>query len=200
MLYAAVVQSPVFKGKLKAVDESKLAGMKGIRKVVKLDDAVAVVADNWWRAKTAADALDIELGRRRQRRGHEREHPRFPARRACAPATPASAASDGDVTRGLAQAAKRIEAEYEVPFLGHATLEPQNCTRSRHRRRPASEIWAPTQNGEATLAAAAQAAGVPPRNVVVHKMHARRRLRPARRARRTSSRWRCRSPSTWTSR
>ena len=74
---------------------------------------------------------------------------------------------EGDVAAGLAQAATRVEAEYAVPFLGHATLEPQNCT--AHVTRDKVEIWAPTQNGEATLAAAAQAAGVPARNVVVHK-------------------------------
>ncbi len=59
MLHAAVIQSPVFKGKLKAVDEAAIAGMRGVRKVVKLDDAVAVVADNWWRAKRAAEALAV---------------------------------------------------------------------------------------------------------------------------------------------
>src|SRR5262249_33793155 len=59
MLYASLVQCPVFKGSLKSVDESKINGMKGVHKVVKLPDAVAVVADSWWRAKKAADALQI---------------------------------------------------------------------------------------------------------------------------------------------
>src|SRR5262249_61353961 len=59
MLHAAVIQSPVFRGKLKAVDETAVAGMRGVRKVVKLDDAVAAVADNWWRAKRAVEALAV---------------------------------------------------------------------------------------------------------------------------------------------
>ena len=67
----------------------------------------------------------------------------------------------------LAKAAKRVEAEYAVPFLAHATMEPQNCT--AHVTADQVEIWVPTQNGEAALAAAAHAAGVPPRKVVVHK-------------------------------
>src|SRR5262249_47438035 len=74
---------------------------------------------------------------------------------------------NGDVVAALAQATKRVEAEYMVPFLAHATMEPQNCT--AHVTRDRAEIWVPTQNGEAALAAAAHAAGVAPQNVVVHK-------------------------------
>ena len=74
---------------------------------------------------------------------------------------------DGDVDAALAKAVKRIEAEYSVPFLSHATMEPQNCT--AHVTPDKVEVWAPTQNGEAALAAAAAAAGVAPDKVVVHK-------------------------------
>ena len=77
MLHAALAQCPVFKGTLKSVDESAIAGMKGVHKVVKLKDAVAVVADNWWQAKKALDALTIEWDDRRQRAGFERQHPRI---------------------------------------------------------------------------------------------------------------------------
>ena len=59
MLYAAIVHCPVFKGTPKSVDESSIAGMKGVRKIVRMDDAVAVIADSWWRAKRAADALKV---------------------------------------------------------------------------------------------------------------------------------------------
>src|SRR4030095_7742678 len=76
--------------------------------------------------------------------------------------------SDGDVGRALAQAAKRIEADYEVPFLAHATMEPQNCT--AHVTADMAEIWAPTQDGETALVIAADAAGLPASKVVVHKM------------------------------
>jgi isoquinoline 1-oxidoreductase subunit beta len=171
MLYAAVIQAPVFRGKLKTVDDSKIRGMKGIRAVVKLDDAVAVVADNWWRAKTAVEALDIgwdDRGNGAIASGSISE-----VLRAGLGASDAGVSrKHGDLALGLAQAARRIEAEYEVPFLSHATLEPQNCTASITRDPGGSdrvEIWAPTQNGEASLLAAARAAGVAPRNVVVHK-------------------------------
>jgi isoquinoline 1-oxidoreductase subunit beta len=76
--------------------------------------------------------------------------------------------SDGDVDRALALAARRIEADYEVPFLAHATMEPQNCT--AHVTAEQAEIWAPTQDGETALAIAADASGLPPGKVVVHKM------------------------------
>jgi isoquinoline 1-oxidoreductase beta subunit len=165
MLYAAVVQCPVFKGKLKAVDESGLAGMKGVRKLVKLDDAVAIVADNWWRAKKAVEALAISWDD--SGNGKVASAGIGDLLRAGLDAADAGVGRrDGDVAAGLARAAKHLEADYAVPFLGHATMEPQNCT--AHFRGDRLEIWVPTQNGEATLAAAARAAGVPPGNVVVH--------------------------------
>ena len=76
--------------------------------------------------------------------------------------------NDGDVEWALAHAVKRVEADYEVPFLGHATMEPQNCT--AHVTADVVEVWAPTQDGETALAIAADAAGMPPSKVVIHKM------------------------------
>ncbi len=171
MLYAAVIQAPVFGGKLSAVDDLKTRGMKGIRAVVKLDDAVAVVADDWWRAKTAVETLDISWDDRGN--GAVTSASIRELLRAGLSAGDAGVGrAHGDVALGLAQAASRIEAEYEVPFLSHATLEPQNCTAAITRDPGGGkriEIWAPTQNGESSLLAAARAAGVAPRNVVVHK-------------------------------
>ena len=167
MLYAAIVQCPVFKGTLRSVDEAELAGMKGIRRVVKLPDAVAVVADSWWRAKKAAEALSVTW----DFAGHadvssdtirEQLHAGLGAGDARV------GRNDGDVDRALGQAVKRIEADYEVPFLGHATMEPQNCT--AHVTPDRVEIWAPTQDGETALAIAADAAGVSADKVVVNKM------------------------------
>jgi isoquinoline 1-oxidoreductase subunit beta len=167
MLYAAIVQCPVFKGTLRSVDEAELAGMKGIRRVVKLPDAVAVVADSWWRAKKAAEALSVTW----DFAGHadvssdtirEQLHAGLSAGDARV------GRNDGDVDRALGQAVKRIEADYEVPFLGHATMEPQNCT--AHVTPDRVEIWAPTQDGETALAIAADAAGVSADKVVVNKM------------------------------
>ena len=168
MLYAAIVQCPVFKGRLKAVDATTLAGMKGVHRVVKQPDAVAVVADSWWRAKKAAAALAVtwDAG------GDDREVSSATIQQNLHGGLAASDArigrNDGDCDRALAQAVKRIAADYEVPFLGHATMEPQNCT--AHVTADGVEIWAPTQDGETALAIAADAAGVPPSKVVVHKM------------------------------
>jgi isoquinoline 1-oxidoreductase beta subunit len=166
MLYAALIQCPVFKGTLKSVDESKLVGMKGVRKVVKLKDAVAVVADSWWQAKKAVEALTVTWDDGGNGAVSSNSIKDF-LRTGLDAADAGVGRKDGNVAEGLAKAVKRIEAEYDVPFLGHATMEPQNCT--AHVTADKVEIWVPTQNGEASLAAAAKAADVPPRNVVVHK-------------------------------
>jgi isoquinoline 1-oxidoreductase beta subunit len=167
MLYAAIVQCPVFKGTVKSVDETRLAGMKGIRRVVKQPDAVAVVADTWWRAKKAAEALRVtwDFGA-----GADVSSATISARlHAGLGADDARIGrNDGDVGRAFAGPLKQIEADYEVPFLGHVTMEPQNCT--AHVTADLVEIWAPTQDGETALAVAADAAGVPPSQVVVHQM------------------------------
>jgi isoquinoline 1-oxidoreductase beta subunit len=167
MLYAAIVQCPVFKGTLKSVDESKLAGMKGIRRVVKLPDAVAVVADSWWRAKKAVDALPVTWDR-----GDGAAVSSAAISATLHAALTANDArvgrKDGDVDRALAGPLKRVEADYEVPFLAHATMEPQNCT--AHVTADRVEVWAPTQDGETALAVAADAAGLPASQVVIHKM------------------------------
>ncbi len=167
MLHAAIVQCPVFKGALKSVDETKLAGVKGIRQVVKLPDAVAVVADSWWRAKKAAEllALTWDVG---DNSSVSSSTISANLHEALSAANARVGRNDGDVDRALGAAVKRIEADYEVPFLAHATMEPQNCT--AHVTADLVEIWAPTQDGETALAIAADAAGVPPGKVVVHKM------------------------------
>jgi isoquinoline 1-oxidoreductase beta subunit len=167
MLNAALIQCPVFKGTLKSVEDSKAAGMPGVRKVVRLRDAVAVVADTWWQAKTASEALTITWDGGPNAGVSSNTITDF-LRTGLDAAEAGAGRKVGNVTEALATAAKRIEAEYAVPFLGHATLEPQNCT--AHVVGDRVEIWVPTQNGEASLSAAAQAAGVPARNVVVHKM------------------------------
>jgi isoquinoline 1-oxidoreductase subunit beta len=167
MLCAAIVQCPVFKGTLKAVDETKLAGMNGVRKVVKLPDAVAVVADSWWRAKKAVEALPVawDFG---DNAGVSSGAIHVQVKAGLSANDARIGRADGDADRALGQAIKRIEADYEVPFLGHATMEPQNCT--AHVTADLVEVWAPTQDGETALAIAADAAGVSPDKVVIHKM------------------------------
>ncbi len=165
MLYAAVVHCPVFQGALKSVDDSALATMKGVRRVVRLPDAVAVVAQSWWQAKRAADALRIEW----DDCGHgavstadiaATVHEGLFADKANV------GRADGDADAALAGAAQRIEAEYAVPFLAHATMEPQTCT--VHVKPDGVEVWAPSQDAMTTLVTAAVAAGVPNEQVTVH--------------------------------
>jgi isoquinoline 1-oxidoreductase subunit beta len=167
MLYASLVQCPVFKGTLKSIDDSKLRSMPGVRKVVKLPDAVAVVADSWWRAKTAAEALKISWDDGGNGSASTQSIAEFVRAGLSAPEA-GIGRRQGDVSAGLAKAAKRIEAEYSAPFLAHATMEPQNCT--AHVTGDKAEIWASTQDAERSMKFAAQALGMPLDNVVLHPM------------------------------
>ena len=166
MLHAALAQCPVFKGTLKSIDERAIAGMKGVHKVVALKDAVAVVADNWWQAKKALDALTIEWDSGANGSVSSSDISAF--LQDGLTATDAGIGyKQGHLADGFAQASQRIAADYSVPFLAHATMEPQNCT--AHVTGDRAEIWVPTQNGEAAMASAAHTLGIPPRNVTVHK-------------------------------
>jgi isoquinoline 1-oxidoreductase subunit beta len=167
MLHAAIIQSPVFKGAPKAVDETAARAIKGVRQVIKLGDAVAVVADSWWQAKKAADALEVTWDERPNSQVSS-DSIKALLREGLSAADVVVGRKDGDIKAGLGAATKRVEAEYYAPFLNHATLEPQNCT--AHVTANKVEIWVPTQNGEASLLAAAQAAQMPAETVIVHKM------------------------------
>jgi isoquinoline 1-oxidoreductase beta subunit len=167
MLYASLVQCPVFKGTLKSIDDSKLNGMAGVRKVVKLPNAVAVVADSWWRAKTAAEALKITWDDGGNRNASSQSIAEF-VRTGLAAPDAGVGRKEGDVSAALAKAAKRIEAEYFTPFLAHATMEPQNCT--AHVTGDTAEIWVSTQDAERSMKFAAQALGMPTDKIVLHPM------------------------------
>ena len=145
MLYAAIVQCPVFGGTPASYDKLKIRGLAGVRQVVRLPNAVAVVADSWWQAKKAADALLV--------RWDEGQNGTVSSagiaellRAGLAEPDAAVVRKSGDVDAALANAARRIEAEYGAPFLSHATMEPQNCT--AHLTADKVEVWVPTQNGE----------------------------------------------------
>ena len=165
MLYATLAQCPVFGGKLAGYDEAAIKAMPGFRQVVPMDDAVAVVADSYWQAHQALAALPITWD----------EGPNAALddaaiagmlRGGLAAADAAVAATAGDVGAALAGASRRVEAEYHVPFLAHATMETMNCTAQVLPGKV--EVWAPSQNAQAALAVAAKAAGVDPRDVEVH--------------------------------
>ncbi|MBL8327499.1 MAG: xanthine dehydrogenase family protein molybdopterin-binding subunit [Rubrivivax sp.] len=169
MLHASIRACPVFGGKLRGFDAARVSGMPGVKKIVRVgDNAVAVVADTWWRANKALTALpvDWDLG---------------PHAAAQQPAIDAMIAeglraeqaavgnSNGNVREALASAARRIDAVYAYPHQNHATMEPMNATARWTPER--CEVWTPTQNGEAALAATAEAAGLPAAQCEVYKIH-----------------------------
>ncbi|MCC6890360.1 MAG: xanthine dehydrogenase family protein molybdopterin-binding subunit [Hyphomicrobiales bacterium] len=166
MLHAAIAHCPVFKGTVKSIDARAALARSGVHQVIRLKDAVAVAADTWWQAKQALDAVTIVWDD-----GDSGTVSSNDIRAFLKTGLTASQAGvgrrQGDLASGLAASVHRIESDYSVPFLAHATLEPQNCT--AHVMGDTAEIWVPTQNGEAALVAAANALGVPPQNVRVHK-------------------------------
>ena len=166
MLYGAIAQCPVFGGTPKSYDEAKIGGIKGIRRIVPLPNAVAVVADSWWQAKQAVDALPVTWDEGQNGKVSNATIAELLRGGLTAPEVPV-VRNDGDVEAALGQTVKRVEAEYAAPYLAHATMEPMNCT--AHVTPDKVEVWVPTQSGEAALAAAAAAAEVPPEKVVVHK-------------------------------
>jgi isoquinoline 1-oxidoreductase beta subunit len=168
MLNATVRACPYFGGKLKSFDAAAVSKMPGVRKVVQIDPAtVAVVATTWWQAKTALDALPIVWDE--------------------GPNTALSSASIaemlkegldakeafvqttvGDAPAALASAGKTISGVYAFPYQNHATMEPMNATALYTAEK--CEVWCPTQNGEASLAAAAEASGLPVQQCDVYKL------------------------------
>ena len=159
MLCAAIKQCPVYGGKLKSIDEAKIASRPGVRKVVRVkDNAVAVVADTWWRAKSALEALPIEWDVGQNGSVSDAsiaEH----LKDGLTAATSNGGWGHGDAGKAIEGAAKKIEAVYSTPYLAHATMEPMNAT---VRITPdKAEAWVPTQNAEASLAALSESSGLP---------------------------------------
>ena len=170
MLNAAIRACPVFGGRLRSFDDTKVSRMPGVHRVVAVDDnAVAVVADTWWQANTALQALPVTWD----------EGPN---------AGLSSAAIDemldeglssadkvfvgnqnGDISKALKGAAKKVEATYRYPYQNHATMEPMNATARWTKDK--CEVWCPTQNGEAALEAAAEASGLDIEQCDVYKIH-----------------------------
>jgi len=160
MVYAAIQASPVFGGKLVSFDASKLKGRKGIQGVYKVDDnAVAVVADNWWRAKMALQDLPIvwNEGANGQESSATID---VRLKEGLTSANNVFADIDiGNAPQVIAGAAKRVEAVYSTPFVTHACMEPMNCTALITDYR--AEVWVASQNAEASMAALSTASGLP---------------------------------------
>lgn len=177
MKYAAVRQSPVFGGRLHSFDAAAISGLPGVRQVVRIeagpsgytvpptlwdiidwgmDDAVAVVADSWWQAQRALDALPIVWDDGKYAGVGSADIARDLAAALDGPGKVVR--SEGDSAAALAAAAQVVEAEYHYPYIEHATMEPMNCTAVV--REDGVEAWAPTQYGDEALRIAAYAAGV----------------------------------------
>ena len=168
MLCAAIKDCPVFGGKVKSYDEAKIAGMPGVRKVVKVKDtAVAVVADTWWRAKTALDALPIVWD---EGPGASASDATIAAhlKEGLTATETNGERQNGDALKAIADAAKKVEAVYSTPFLSHACMEPMNATVKLSADK--AEVWAASQNIEASLAALSEVSGVPLAKCEVYRL------------------------------
>ena len=161
---ATLAQSPVFGGRLKSVDDSAAKAVKGVRQVVRFDDAVAVVADHMGAAKKGLAALKIEWDDGPHAKLSTADIARELEQATSSPG--AVAQSIGDAEAALAGAVTRVEAIYHVPFLAHATMEPMNCT--VHLRPDGCEVWVGLQAMARAQAAAAKLTGLPLDKVVVH--------------------------------
>jgi isoquinoline 1-oxidoreductase beta subunit len=164
MKIATIAACPVFGGKLASVDDSKAKTIKGVVQIVRLDDAVAVVADHMAAAKKGLAALDIKWD--------AGENAGIGTADIIGQLDEASknsgvvARKEGDVDKAMAGAAKKVEAIYQLPFLAHAALEPMNCT--VHVRTDGCDVWVGTQVATRAQRAAAEVTGLPVEKVQVH--------------------------------
>jgi CO/xanthine dehydrogenase Mo-binding subunit len=155
---------PVFGGKLKSVDDSKALAVKDVLQVVRVDDAVAVIAAHMGAAKKGLAALAIEWDEGPNAKLSTADIVADMAK--ASEADGATVRRDGDVAKGLSGAALKLEAIYQVPFLAHTTMEPVNCTVDV--REDACEIWVGIQVMTRAQAVVAQLTGLPPEKVIVH--------------------------------
>ena len=160
-LYASLMSCPIFGGTLVSVDDSAIKGRRGIVKMVRLDDAVAVIADNYWRANEALKALKI-VWDGGANSGTDSAQFRAEYRKAL-DGPMLTARNDGDAKSVIAKSETLIEAVYETPLLAHATMEPCNAT--VHLRGGRLDIWMGSQSALANARMAAELAGVDPAQV-----------------------------------
>jgi len=164
MLVAVIARPPVFGGKVKSFDGEKAKAVAGVRHVVEIDRGIAVVADGFWPAKLGREALEIawdegplatlDSGMQREQYAELAKQPG------------AIAKKEGDVATAMSQAAKRLDAVYELPYLAHAPMEPLNCVADV--REDSCEVWTGTQFQTGDREAAAQAAELKPEQVKLH--------------------------------
>ncbi|MEI6738199.1 MAG: molybdopterin cofactor-binding domain-containing protein, partial [Pseudomonadota bacterium] len=156
---AVVARAPIFGARVKKFDASKVHGIPGVTHVVQLDGGVAVVAKSFWSAKTGRDALQIEWD---LEPGSKVDSATLSKSYRETAKTPGLVAKKGD-PEAVKGAAKTLVAEFEMPYLAHAAMEPLNCTVSITGDK--CELWVGSQLQTLDSVAAAKVAGVPPQNV-----------------------------------
>jgi isoquinoline 1-oxidoreductase subunit beta len=169
MLNAAITDCPYYGGKVKSFDAIAASSKPGVKKVLQLGDtAIVVVADTWWRAKSALAEVKIEWDKGPNATQNSTD---FAAvlKTALDAEQAVAGHANGDAKAALQKATRKIEAVYSFPHQNHACMEVMNATATWTPDK--CEVWAPTQNGEAALAAAAAAAGLKPEQCDVNKIH-----------------------------
>lgn len=164
MVYAAINACPVFGGKLRSVDDSPAKGRRGVHQVVKLADAVAVVADSYWRAKEALGLLKPEWDEGEAGKTDSVQFAKLYRDTLDGPMV--SARNDGDVESAFRAGGQIVEAIYEAPHAAHVCMEPLNAT--VHLQADKLEVWLGTQSPMSTLRQAAAASGLAPGQIVVN--------------------------------
>ena len=166
LMTAMVARSPVFGGKVKTFDASATKKIKGVQKVVQVPTGVAVIADNYWAAKTGREALkvDWDLGENASLNSKAL----FAEYKKLAATTGLIAAKAGDNKAAMAKAEKFVEAEYALPYLAHSPMEPLNCAVKIEK--DGCEIWTGTQMQGTDQAAAAKILGLKPEQVKIHTL------------------------------
>jgi isoquinoline 1-oxidoreductase beta subunit len=161
--FATLRACPVFGGKVGHVDDTKAKAIPGVRQIVVLDDLVAVVGDHWWAAKQGLDALDVSWDAGANANVDSEQI--WKELREASEKEGLVAKTAGDAAKGLAEGEK-LDADYEMPFLAHATMEPLNCT--VHVQPDSCEVWVGSQVISRAHKAAAKACGLPPEKVTIH--------------------------------
>lgn len=167
MLYAAIKISPVFGNKLVSVNSDSITGRRGIVRVVELEDAVAVVADNYWRAKQALASLDIVF--EKTENDNSSTQSIFAQYDEALKGEISEDVESGDTASALASAAQVIEASYRVPYLAHAAMEPMNCTVHFHDGK--CDVWTGTQDNLGIRGTVARTADLDENAVTVHPFY-----------------------------
>jgi isoquinoline 1-oxidoreductase beta subunit len=168
MQYAVLSRSPVFGGKVASFDAAKTKAVAGVKDVVQISNGVAVTANSTWAAMEGRKVLDIKWSEGSNANQSTAAISKMFTELVSQPAAK-PARKDGDASKVLASAAKKIEAIYEAPFQSHAPMEPMNCT--AHVRADGCDVWAPTQMQTPARDIAAMAAGLKPEQVQIHSLY-----------------------------